>query len=104
MLEQVYHLTQNAEKVVEKIIQDENLHLAHIVLPKGDVVPSHNTNSTVYMTVVRGTLSIALGDQEVANYEMGTVLKIPFDTKMQVSNQHLATLELIVVKAPAPHL
>lgn len=35
-------------------------------------------------------------------YEAGTLLKIPYHTKMNVRNLHDQTLELIVVKAPAP--
>jgi quercetin dioxygenase-like cupin family protein len=55
------------------------------------------------MTVVRGKLSIGLNDQEIHEYEAGTLLKIPFQTKMNVKNLHEETLELIVVKAPAPN-
>jgi len=54
------------------------------------------------MTVLRGRLSIGLDDQEVHEYEAGDLLKIPFNTKMNVKNLHDDTLELIVVKAPAP--
>ena len=65
-------------------------------------MPEHYTNGNVYMTVVRGLLSIRLDEQEVHEYEAGTVLKIPYQTKMNVQNLHTDTLELIVVKAPAP--
>lgn len=54
------------------------------------------------MTVVRGKLSIGLDDQEIHEYEAGTLLKISVNTKMNVKNLHEPTLELIVVKAPAP--
>lgn len=54
------------------------------------------------MTVVRGWLSIRLAEQEIHIYEAGTLLKIPFQVKMNVKNMHPETLELIVVKAPAP--
>jgi quercetin dioxygenase-like cupin family protein len=65
-------------------------------------LPEHLSNGNVYMTVVRGRLSIGLGDQEIREYEAGTLLKIPIHTKMNVKNLHSDTLELIVVKAPAP--
>ena len=54
------------------------------------------------MTVLRGALSLQLEDQEPHRYESGTLLKIPYHTKMNVKNMDLETLELIVVKAPAP--
>ena len=54
------------------------------------------------MTVVRGVLSIGLDDTGTREYPAGTLLKIPQDTKMDIKNKHSETLELIVVKAPAP--
>ena len=102
MIEQIFKLSRGNEKAVEKVIFDENLHYLHMVFNKGEGLPEHFSNSNVYMTVVRGKLSIGLNDQDVHEYEDGTLLKIPFKTKMNVKNLHDETLELIVVKAPAP--
>ncbi|NMA36806.1 MAG: hypothetical protein GX942_00715 [Papillibacter sp.] len=102
MIETVYSLYQGNEKKIEKVIFDENLNYLHMVFNKDEGLPEHNSNSNVYMTVIRGTLSIALGDQNIHRYEAGTLLKIPFDTKMNVKNLDSQKLELIVVKAPAP--
>ena len=102
MIEQKFNLSRGNEKAVEKIIFDENVHYLHMVFNKDEGLPEHYSNSNVYMTVIRGLLSISLGDQEVHEYEAGTLLKIPFQTKMNVKNLHSETLELIVVKAPAP--
>ncbi len=73
-----------------------------MVFNQDEGLPEHLSNSNVYMTVIRGKLSIGLDDQEIHEYEAGTLLKIPFQTKMNVKNLHSETLELIVVKAPAP--
>ena len=102
MVEQIFKLLRGNEKAIEKVIFDENLHYLHMVFNKGEGLPEHFSNSNVYMTVVRGNLSIGLNDQDVHEYEAGTLLKIPFKTKMNVKNLHDQTLELIVVKAPAP--
>jgi quercetin dioxygenase-like cupin family protein len=102
MIEQVFKFTQGNDRVIEKIIQDENIHYIHMIFNKDEGLPEHFSNSTVYMTVLRGSLSIGLGDQEVQRYEAGSILKIPFNTKMNVKNLDQDTLELIVVKAPAP--
>ena len=103
MVEQVFKMAPGNEKSVKKVIQDENLHYLHMVLNKNDGLPEHYSNSTVYMTVLRGKLSIRLNDQEVHEYDKGDVLKIPFKTKMDVRNLHQDILELIVVKAPSPN-
>lgn len=90
------------EKAIEKVIQDENVHYLHMVFNKNEGLPEHFSNSNVYMTVLRGKLSIQLDEQENHEYTAGNILKIPFKTKMNVRNLHDETLELIVVKAPAP--
>lgn len=102
MIEKVYKMTLGDDKLMEKVIMDENIHYMHMVFNKGQGAPEHFSNAIVYMTVVRGTLSIALGEQEINRYEKGTVLNIPFNTKMNIQNLDDEVLEIFVVKAPAP--
>ena len=102
MTEQVYRLADTNKIAIEKVVLDQNVHYIHLVLPTGEGAPEHYSNSNVYMTVVRGKLSIGLNEQEIHEYEAGTLLKIPFNTRMNINNLHVETLELIVVKAPAP--
>lgn len=102
MIEQVYKLAEGNGKAIEKVLFDENVHYLHMVFPQNEGLPEHFSNSNVYMTVIRGKLSIGLDGQEIHEHTSGTLLKIPFNTKMNVRNLHVDTLELIVVKAPAP--
>lgn len=102
MVEQIFKLSTSDENAIEKILFDENIHYLHMVLNKDRGLPEHFSNSNVYMTVIRGRLSIGLDEQEIHEYDAGTLLKIPFQTKMNVRNLHDEILELIVVKAPAP--
>ncbi len=102
MIEKVYPLSKSNEKSVEKVVQDDNLDYIHMRFNKDEGLPQHYSNSNVYMTVLQGTLSIGLDDQEVKTYSAGTLLKIPYKTKMNVNNRHEALLELIVIKAPSP--
>ena len=102
MIEQVFQIAQGDQRIIEKVIADENVHYNHMILRKDEGLPEHFSNSNVYMTVVRGLLSIGLDEQEIHEYPTGTVLKIPKDIKMNAKNLHDETLELIVVKAPAP--
>ena len=100
MVEEVYTL--GSEPAIERVIQNDALHYLHMVFAQGQGLPEHLSNSTVYMTVVRGQLSIRLNDQPTQVHANGTLLKIPVQTRMNVRNLHPETLELIVVKAPAP--
>lgn len=102
MIEQIFELSKGNEKAVERVVFDDNIHYLHMVFNTNEGLPEHLSNSNVYMTIVRGRLSIMLDEQEVHIYDPGTLLKIPFQTKMNVKNMHPETLELIVVKAPAP--
>ncbi len=102
MVEQIFKLSGGNEKTIEKVVYDENIHYLHMIFNKDEGLPEHLSNSNVYMTVLRGKLSIGLDNQHIHVYEAGTLLKIPFQTKMNVRNKHPETLELLVVKAPAP--
>lgn len=102
MVEKVYNMAVSNEKTVEMLISDENVHYLHMIFNKNEGLPEHYSNSTVYMTVLQGTLSIGLDDQEINEYKKGTVLKVPYNTKMNVGNRHDELLEITVVKAPAP--
>lgn len=104
MVEQIFKLSKGDNKAVEKVIFDENVHYLHMVFNKSEGLPEHYSNSNVYMTVVRGILSIGLNEQDIHEYESATLLKIPHKTKMNVKNLHDEILELIVVKAPAPNI
>lgn len=103
MIEKVYNMTDSDEKTVEMLISDENVHYLHMIFNKGEGLPEHFSNSNVYMTVLGGTLSIGLAEQEIHEYKRGTILKIPFNTEMKfVGNRHEGLLEITVVKVPAP--
>ena len=102
MIEQVYNMTHGNDRMIEKVIQDENVHYIHMVFKKDEGLPEHFANSNVYMTVLRGTLSIGLDDQDINRYGVYSILKIPVKTKMNVKNLDNEVLELIVLKAPAP--
>jgi quercetin dioxygenase-like cupin family protein len=98
----VFQISVTNDRSIEKVIQDENVHYIHMVFNKNNGLPEHLTNSNIYMTVIRGKLSIGLDDQDIHGYDRGSVLRIPFNTKMNVKNLHDDVLELIIVKAPAP--
>lgn len=102
MIEQVFTLISGPDRAVTKVIQDDNLDYIHMLFNKDEGLPLHYSNSNVYMTVIKGTLSIGLDDQEINHYPAGTLLKIPYKIRMDVKNTHDPQLELIVVKAPAP--
>lgn len=102
MLEKIYAFSKANEKTIEKLIDDDNVNINHMILTKDTGLPEHYSNSNVYMIVVRGTLSLQLGDQEVHRYEAGNIINIPYNIKMNVNNFDDEVVEFFVVKAPNP--
>ncbi len=102
MIEKLYTFAQSNTKLIERILEDDYAGINHMILPKGDSLPRHYSNSHVYMIVIRGTVSLQLGDQETHEYPCGSIVNIPYNIKMNVTNQHDELLELFVIKAPSP--
>ncbi|UUV18955.1 cupin domain-containing protein [Fusobacteria bacterium ZRK30] len=100
MIEEIFKISTEDKTVVEKLILEDDLNYIHMVFEKGKGLPLHYSNAVVNMTVIRGRLSITLGDQKTKIYEKGTLLRIPYDVKMNVRNEEDEVLELIVIKAP----
>jgi quercetin dioxygenase-like cupin family protein len=102
MLEKLYSYSLSPEKTIEKIVDDENVNINHMILPNGDALPEHYSNSNVYMIVTNGIITLQLDDQEKHSYEKGSIINIPYKTKMNVFNDSCDLTEIFVVKSPAP--
>ena len=90
------------KKLIEKIISDENLDLNHVIFYKGDALPEHYSNSNVYLIVVAGKITVQLNNQDEHSYSAGSIVNVPYKTKMNISNQQEEVLEFFIVKAPSP--
>lgn len=101
MKPKTYQMSPANGKVIEPVVRDEHAHIMHMVLPEGEGMPVHETNANVYMAVLQGTLTITL-DGETEKHPEKTVLNIPMGVTMNARNEHEGTLELLVIKAPAP--
>ncbi|PKL75710.1 MAG: hypothetical protein CVV27_13990 [Candidatus Melainabacteria bacterium HGW-Melainabacteria-1] len=102
MIEKSYAITKTDTKTMEKIIDDERVNINHIVVPAGDAVKTHVSNSYVHQIIVRGTLSLSLEDGPFTDYPSGTIVAVPFNQKMVIENHGSEILEFFVVKAPNP--
>jgi len=103
MIEKEYNFkTASDAKLIEKIISDENIDLNHVIFHKGQALPEHYSNSNVYLIVISGNISVQLNDQKTNIYNKGSIVNVPYKTKMNISNQHDELLEFFIVKAPSP--
>lgn len=104
MIEKRYAYTLADSKTIEKVIEDDHVAINHIVLGQGDSLPEHYSNSNVYMTVIRGGISLRLDDQDEHTYPAGSIIAIPYKTKMNVYNTGKNIVEFFVTKAPSPKM
>ena len=102
MIEKSYEFKNSSVKSIAKIIDDENLLLNHMTLTKGTGLPEHFSNSNVYMVVIKGILTLKLGEQEEKEYQKGDIVNIPYNIKMNINNLNDEILEFLVIKAPNP--
>ncbi len=100
-MHQVNQFTQKDAKCVEQIVNRDEVQINHIVLPQGERLPEHYSNSNVHLIIVRGMLSITL-EGEKHQFSAGNILSVPYHTKMDIRNEHAEVLEFFVVKAPHP--
>ena len=103
MLEKAYKFTISDEKIIEKIVDDNNAAINHVVLPKGTGLPEHYSNSNVYLIILRGSVTIKLNEKVSETYRDGDILSIPYNTKMNIENSGDDVLELFIVKSPNPN-
>lgn len=102
MIETNYEFKTSDVKLVEKIIDDDNIHLNHIILAKNQNMPEHFSNSNVYLIIVQGEMRLILGVQEAHDYSHGSIVNVPYNTKMLIKNENSPLMEFFVVKSPNP--
>lgn len=103
-MEKVYKFAQSSDKLIEKILDDDVAMINHMILNQGEALPQHDSNSNVYMIIVRGAVTAQLGENAAKRYEHGNILNIPGRIKMNISNEDIQQAEFFVIKAPSPRL
>jgi quercetin dioxygenase-like cupin family protein len=94
----VIPLTPSTTKKVERLVEDPQFHLVHMIFNTDEGLPIHPAHANLYMTVLSGSLSIQLNDEPLLIVKAKSVVKIPFGTVMNVRNLHPEQLELLVIK------
>ncbi|MGF6376484.1 quercetin dioxygenase-like cupin family protein [Clostridiales Family XIII bacterium PM5-7] len=103
-MEKTYKFKQSSEKLVEKLLDDDVVMINHMILNQGEAMPTHDSNSNVYMMIIRGKVTLKLNDEAEKIHEAGTIVNIPGGITMSISNTHDEQVEFFVVKAPSPRL
>jgi len=102
MIETTYEFKTSDSKLVEKIVNDDNVHINHIILEKGQNMPEHFSNSNVYLIIVQGEMRLTLSDNEPNYHPSGSIVNVPYNTKMLIQNVNTPVMEFFVLKSPNP--
>lgn len=102
MIELISTCTYEKTKTIENLVDDDHAMINHIILPKEHSIPSHLSNSNIYLIVVKGRLTLTLNDQDPHKYTAGQIISIPYQIQMNIDNVDEEILEFFVVKSPSP--
>lgn len=105
MVEKIYefsNMDEYNERLIEKVIDDDEVLINHMILPKDTGLPEHYANSNVYLLILQGYMTIGLNEASLAVYSKGNILSIPYNTKMKINNLSDEILEFFVIKVPNP--
>jgi quercetin dioxygenase-like cupin family protein len=103
MIETVHNPAKQDIRTIETLVSAESILINHMILPEGEGLPEHDTNAHVNLVILRGTLSVRLGDQPAAIYQAGQIIEIPRGTRMNLRNFSKDILEFYVIKTPNPN-
>ncbi len=103
MQPRTYAFSRKDSFVIEKLVDEDEVMINHMVLGQGDEIPRHEANSNVHLLVLRGSMKLTLGE-ETSAHEGGQIVQIPFQTPMHIVNESTDTLEFFVVKSPSPRM
>ena len=98
MIETVYSYHTGETTKVERVVEDGGVRINVLTLAVNEAADPHPTPEDAHMIVSKGTLKVALGDQEFTTYSEGSIIKIPANTMMNLTNGGNSVLRIFVIK------
>ena len=84
------------------LVEEKYLQINQVCLEQGQQVPQHNANSNVTLIVIHGEGTFQVGN-EVSRMGPGKLLRVPFQSPMNIKNESRGKLAFLVIKAPHPN-
>lgn len=94
----IYSYTLTDRETLENVFDRGDCLMNHVVMPPGKVFPKHPTDAHVYITVLRGELTIVLEEDFPFKLRKGQVGNVPIGIVSSLSNVSEDVVELIVLK------
>ena len=83
------------------LVDEKYLQINQVCLEPGQQVPHHNANSNVTLTVIYGEGAFQVGSETV-KMGPGKLLRVPFQSPMNIKNDSKERLAFLVIKTPHP--
>jgi quercetin dioxygenase-like cupin family protein len=83
------------------LVDEKYLQINQVCLEPGQQIPHHNANSNVTLTVVYGEGTFQV-EGEIAKMGPGKLLRVPFQSPMNIKNESKERLAFLVIKTPHP--
>lgn len=94
----IYSYSLTDQETLENVFDRGDCLMNHVIMPPGKVFPKHPTDAHVYITVLRGELTISLEDEAPIQLKRGQVGNVPKGIMSSLSNVSEDVVELIVLK------
>lgn len=98
MLSRLFNYTTEEKDLFENILKDENIMLNHVIIESGKFFPRHPTDAHVYIIVIKGQLSITLGDEAKQTFKKGDVIEVEKGIDSVLGNGSDGFTECFVIK------
>lgn len=94
----VYTYEKKNQHVLENLFKNDQLLMNHVIVEPGQVFPKHPTDADVYITILSGTLSIALEEGAFETHTVGEIVHVKKGTQSSLGNKGDQVLQMIVTK------
>jgi quercetin dioxygenase-like cupin family protein len=99
MIETITDYENRGGETLKNLVDRESVIINHVVMEPEQSLPAHVTEHEIHIIIVKGSLSVSLGDQEVHEYSKGKMISIPRGSVTALSNPADSPAELFVVKS-----
>jgi len=85
----------------QSVYETDDIQIMRIRLAPGESLPTHKANANALLVPLHGAVTVAL-EEGPTTAEVGEGISVPYQTRMDVSNQGTEPLAFLVLKTPHP--
>jgi quercetin dioxygenase-like cupin family protein len=93
------HLTDGDAR--QSVYETDDIQIMRVRLAAGDFLPPHNANANALLIPLQGAVTVTVAGV-ATTARAGEGVSVPYQTRMDVSNQGAVPLTFLVLKTPHP--